>query len=64
MEAKLKTLKVADLKAILAKSQTQTPSKANKQDLINKIIATPAALDAYNAQYNSVSHLFVFQPFD
>ncbi|CAE6475899.1 hypothetical protein ACGC1H_007266 [Rhizoctonia solani] len=44
MEAKLKALKVADLKEILTKSSTPIPSKANKADLIAKILATPDAL--------------------
>ncbi|CAE6539777.1 hypothetical protein RSOLAG22IIIB_13108 [Rhizoctonia solani] len=44
MEAKLKALKVADLKEILSKSSTPIPSKANKADLIAKILATPEAL--------------------
>ncbi|CAE6459251.1 unnamed protein product, partial [Rhizoctonia solani] len=44
MEAKLKALKVADLKEILTKSSTPIPSKANKADLIAKILATPEAL--------------------
>ncbi|KAG8773101.1 hypothetical protein FRC12_002721 [Ceratobasidium sp. 428] len=45
MEAKLKSLKVADLKDILTKSNTPIGSKANKADLIAKILATPAALE-------------------
>ncbi|CAE7228383.1 unnamed protein product [Rhizoctonia solani] len=44
MEAKLKALKVADLKEILTKSSTPIPTKANKADLIAKILATPEAL--------------------
>ncbi|CAE6462613.1 unnamed protein product [Rhizoctonia solani] len=44
MEAKLKALKVAELKEILTKSSTPIPSKANKADLIAKILATPEAL--------------------
>ncbi|EUC58648.1 hypothetical protein RSOL_270630, partial [Rhizoctonia solani AG-3 Rhs1AP] len=44
MEAELKALKVADLKKILTKSSTPIPSKANKSDLIAKILATPDAL--------------------
>ena len=39
-----KALKVADLKEILTKSSTPIPSKANKADLIAKILATPDAL--------------------
>lgn len=40
-----KALKVADLKEILTKSGTPIGSKANKADLIAKILATPAALE-------------------
>lgn len=40
-----KALKVADLKEILTKSSTPIGSKANKADLIAKILATPAALE-------------------
>ncbi|KAL1942637.1 hypothetical protein VTO73DRAFT_4877 [Trametes versicolor] len=51
MESKLKSLKVVDLKDLLNKAGTPIPSKANKQDLINKILATPAAVDVYNQQH-------------
>ncbi|CAE6438606.1 unnamed protein product [Rhizoctonia solani] len=44
MEAKLKAPKAADLKEILTKSSTPITSKANKADLIAKIMATPDAL--------------------
>ncbi|KAI0930373.1 hypothetical protein AcV5_007107 [Taiwanofungus camphoratus] len=53
MESKLKALKVVALKDILAKASVSAPSKANKQDLINKILATPAATNVYNAQHAS-----------
>ncbi|KAI0958708.1 hypothetical protein AcV7_004443 [Taiwanofungus camphoratus] len=53
MESKLKALKVVALKDILAKASVSAPSKANKQDLINKILATPAAINVYNAQHAS-----------
>ncbi|OJT13410.1 hypothetical protein TRAPUB_10045 [Trametes pubescens] len=46
-----KALKVVDLKDLLNKAGTPIPSKANKQDLINKILATPAAVDVYNQQH-------------
>ncbi|KAJ7072488.1 hypothetical protein C8F01DRAFT_1243539 [Mycena amicta] len=49
MEAKLKSLKVAELKDLL-KGQT-LPAKANKVDLIARIIASKEATDAYNAKY-------------
>ncbi|QRV93785.1 hypothetical protein RhiJN_21803 [Ceratobasidium sp. AG-Ba] len=44
MEAKLKALKVPELKELLTKSGTPIPSKANKADLIAKILDTPDAL--------------------
>ncbi|KAF7321549.1 hypothetical protein MKEN_00675900 [Mycena kentingensis (nom. inval.)] len=49
MEAKLKALKVAELRELLA-SET-VPAKANKTDLIARIIASPTATDAYKAKY-------------
>ncbi|KAG6813650.1 hypothetical protein H0H92_008887 [Tricholoma furcatifolium] len=49
LEDSLKALKVTDLKAILQKAQVSPPSRKN--DMIAKIIATPAAVDAYNAIY-------------
>jgi len=56
MESKLKALKVADLREILQKASVPIPAKSNKADLIAKILATPAALDAYNNQ-NGASKL-------
>ncbi|KAH7922378.1 hypothetical protein BV22DRAFT_1106669 [Leucogyrophana mollusca] len=53
MDAKLKSLKVVELRDILAKASAPAPAKANKQDLINKIIASPAAIQIYNQQYPS-----------
>ncbi|KAJ3749110.1 hypothetical protein DFH05DRAFT_1475518 [Lentinula detonsa] len=53
MEAKLKSLKVVDLKQILTKANVAPAGKANKADLIAKIIASPAAVDAFNAIYPS-----------
>ncbi|CDO76712.1 hypothetical protein BN946_scf184796.g6 [Trametes cinnabarina] len=53
MESKLKSLKVVDLKDILNKASVAIPSKANKQDLIAKILATPAAVDIYNQQHGA-----------
>lgn len=53
MDAKLKLLKVVDLKAVLAKAQVQVPAKANKSDLIAKIIASKSAIDVYNSLYPS-----------
>lgn len=51
-EAKLKALKVVDLKDILAKASVSAPAKANKQELIARILASPAALAVYNKQQN------------
>jgi SAP domain-containing ribonucleoprotein len=51
MEAKLKTLKVADLKDILAKAQQPPPPKATKSDLIARILASKEATDVYNAKF-------------
>ncbi|KAF7967704.1 hypothetical protein HWV62_21632 [Athelia sp. TMB] len=51
-EAKLKSLKVVDLKDILAKASVAVPAKANKQDLIKLILGTPAALEVYARQQN------------
>ncbi|KAF9458434.1 hypothetical protein BDZ94DRAFT_1239986 [Collybia nuda] len=48
MDAKLKALKVVELKAILAQAKVQVPAKANKSDLISRIIASTHALDVYN----------------
>ncbi|KAJ3868563.1 hypothetical protein EV359DRAFT_32064 [Lentinula novae-zelandiae] len=53
MEAKLKSLKVVDLKQILTRASAVPAGKANKADLIAKIIATPAAVDAFNALHPS-----------
>lgn len=48
-----KSLKVAELKDILAKGNEKLPAKATKADIIAKIIATPAAVDAYRKQYEA-----------
>jgi len=47
-------LKVADLREILQKASVPIPAKSNKADLVAKILATPAAVEAYNNQ-NSVA---------
>ncbi|KAJ8696496.1 hypothetical protein PTI98_006364 [Pleurotus ostreatus] len=52
MESKLKALKVVDLRHILSKSATAVPAKANKQELISRILASPAALAEYNSQHS------------
>ncbi|KAF4567686.1 hypothetical protein EYR40_006690 [Pleurotus pulmonarius] len=52
MESKLKALKVVELKDILSKSATSIPAKANKQELISRILASPAALAEYNTQHS------------
>lgn len=49
MDAKLKALKVPELKAVLAAAGVPLPSKANKADIIAAIIASQPALDAYYA---------------
>ncbi|OCH93129.1 hypothetical protein OBBRIDRAFT_832904 [Obba rivulosa] len=51
MDSKLHALKVVDLKDLLQKAAVPIPSKANKQDLINKVLESPAALDLYNAGF-------------
>lgn len=48
---KLKALKVVDLKHILASASVSAPAKATKNDLIAKITASEAALDAYYKLY-------------
>ncbi|GLB45968.1 hypothetical protein LshimejAT787_4500060 [Lyophyllum shimeji] len=53
MENQLKTLKVADLRAILVKARVQVSSKTNKNDLVAKILASQPALDAYKSMYKS-----------
>ncbi|KAH9855216.1 hypothetical protein C2E23DRAFT_724870 [Lenzites betulinus] len=50
-----KALKVVDLKDILTKASVAIPSKANKPDLIAKILASPAAVDVYNQQHGTSS---------
>ncbi|KAJ6558606.1 hypothetical protein DFH09DRAFT_1084127 [Mycena vulgaris] len=51
MEAKLKTLKVVDLKDILAKAAQPPPQKATKSDLIARILASKDATAVYNAKF-------------
>lgn len=48
---KLKSLKVVDLKQILSNASVHVPAKSNKNDLIAKIQASTAAMDAYNSLY-------------
>lgn len=50
-ESKLKTLKVVDLRAILSKANVSCPTKANKQDIINRIIASQVAIQIYHQLY-------------
>lgn len=52
MDAKLKTLKIADLKNLLSKAHVNVPSKAKKDDLIAVVLANPAVLEVYNEQVN------------
>ena len=47
MERTLKQLKVADLRAVLARADEQAPAKATKADLIARILASQPAQDAY-----------------
>ncbi|KAG2032435.1 hypothetical protein BDR03DRAFT_1094890 [Suillus americanus] len=47
METKLKALKVQELKEILSKASIP-PGNAKKQDLINKILANPSAIDLFH----------------
>ena len=51
MDSKLKSLKVADLKDILAKANQPPPPKATKADLITRILASTEATDVYNAKF-------------
>ncbi|TRM69650.1 hypothetical protein BD626DRAFT_474870 [Schizophyllum amplum] len=53
MDAKLKSLKVADLRELLTTAGEPAPSKANKQDLISRVAASSAALAAYRAKYEA-----------
>ncbi|KAF8513166.1 hypothetical protein BU17DRAFT_68935 [Hysterangium stoloniferum] len=50
MEAKLKSLRVPDLRELLSKASVTVPAKAKKEDLIAKILASPAALEAFGHQ--------------
>jgi SAP domain-containing ribonucleoprotein len=51
MDAKLKALKVVDLKSILATASVSVPAKATKSDLIARIQASKPALAAYATLY-------------
>jgi SAP domain-containing ribonucleoprotein len=51
MDGKLKALKVVELKEILTKASIPVPAKANKQDLIAKILSNPNAVHVYNLLY-------------
>lgn len=53
MDAKLKSLKVADLKTILTNAAVSFPAKATKGDLITRIQASQEARDAYAAIYDA-----------
>ncbi|KAL0581848.1 hypothetical protein V5O48_000216 [Marasmius crinis-equi] len=57
MEAKLKALKVVDLKAILNKANQPPPAKANKQDLISRILASQEAIAVYNAEHGEIEDI-------
>lgn len=43
-----KTQRVADLRELLQKASVSIPAKANKADLIAKILASPAAIEVFN----------------
>ena len=51
MDAKLKALKVVDLKHILSSASVSVPAKATKNDLIAKILGSKEALDAHAKLY-------------
>ncbi|KAI0000343.1 hypothetical protein BJV77DRAFT_1063779 [Russula vinacea] len=51
MDAKLKSLKVADLKEICTRANIPTTTRSTKADLITKILSSQPAIDAYNAKY-------------
>lgn len=51
MEAKLKSLKVADLREICTRANVPTTTRSTKADLVTKILASQAAIDAYTAKY-------------
>ncbi|KIK92176.1 hypothetical protein PAXRUDRAFT_830205 [Paxillus rubicundulus Ve08.2h10] len=53
MDAKLKSLKVTDLRDILAKASAPAPTKTNKHDLIHRILANPTAVQVYHQLYPS-----------
>jgi HeH/LEM domain len=59
MDSKLKALKVVDLRAILAKANVSCPAKANKQDLIARIIASPPAIKIYHQLYTQKCVSFI-----
>lgn len=48
---RLKTLKVVDLRQILTQAAIQIPTRANKADLVSKILSTPEALQVFNQLY-------------
>jgi hypothetical protein len=47
LDLALKALRVADLRAILAKANQQPPAKSTKADLVARILASQPAQDAY-----------------
>jgi SAP domain-containing ribonucleoprotein len=51
MDSKLKSLKVVELKAILSKASVSCPAKANKQEIIARIIANQLATQIYHQLY-------------
>ncbi|KAI9507448.1 hypothetical protein F5148DRAFT_1205055 [Russula earlei] len=57
MEAKLKSLKVADLRDICTRANVPTTTRSTKADLIAKILASQPAIDAYNVKYQQNSNI-------
>jgi len=56
MDAKLKSLKVADLKEICSRANVPTTTRSTKADLVTKILASQPAIDAYNAKYQQTGN--------
>jgi hypothetical protein len=50
-----KSQRVADLRELLQKASVPIPAKANKADLIAKILASPAAIEAFNNPGSSIT---------
>lgn len=57
-----KSQRVADLREILQKASVPIPAKANKADLIAKILASPAAIQALNNTSSSAAPTAAAKP--